>query len=190
MLHDLARNWWLVALRGVAAILFGIMAFIWPGTTLTALVLLLGAYFFIDGIATIAHSVSARKVTDIWWVMLIQGIASVVFGALTLFWPGLTSVLLISLVAVWSIITGILEIVSAVRMRKIIDNEWMLIISGIFSVLFGVLLMVFPLAGAISIAFIVGTYAIIFGIFTLMFAFRLRKHKDDSSVGSPLSGAI
>jgi uncharacterized membrane protein HdeD (DUF308 family) len=190
MLQDLARNWWLVALRGVAGILFGIMAFIWPGTTLTALVLLLGAYLFIDGIATIAHSISARKVNDVWWLMLLEGIATLIFGALTLFWPGLTGILLISMIAVWSIITGVLEIVSAVRMRKVIDNEWMLIISGIFSVLFGLALIIFPLAGAISIAFIIGTYAIIFGIFTLMFAFRLRKHKDDTSISTPLSGAI
>lgn len=190
MLYGLARNWWLVALRGAAGILFGILAFVWPGATLSALIMLLGAYLFIDGITTIAHSIVMLNNVQLWWLELIEGIATVLFGALTLFWPEITGLLLLSLIAIWSIITGVIEILAALRLRKVIDNEWSLIVAGSFSVLFGLLLLIFPMAGVISIAFIIGSYAIIFGVLTLMLAFRLRRFKNDSSLHHPMSGAI
>jgi uncharacterized membrane protein HdeD (DUF308 family) len=133
MLYGLARNWWLVALRGAAGILFGILAFVWPGATLSALIMLLGAYLFIDGITTIAHSIVMRNNVQHWWLELIEGIATVLFGALTLFWPEITGLLLLSLIAIWSIITGVIEILAALRLRKVIDNEWSLIVAGGFS---------------------------------------------------------
>ncbi|MCX6047254.1 MAG: HdeD family acid-resistance protein [Chloroflexi bacterium] len=169
MLAGLARNWWLLAIRGIAAILFGIGAFLWPGLTLSVLILLVGAYALVDGLFALIAGVGARR-----WLMALEGLAGIILGVLTFVWPGITAFALLYFITTWSIITGIFEIAAAVQLRKAIDNEWMLILSGILSLLFGVILIVYPSTGALSLIWLIGAYAVLFGIVTLGLAFRLR----------------
>ena len=176
MLTQLARNWWLIALRGVAAILFGILAIIWPGTALEVLVLLFGAYALVDGVFAVIGSVQHRHEHDRWWVLLLEGIAGIIAGALTFTFPGLTLVVLLYLIAAWAIVTGVVEIIAAIRLRQEIKGEFWLALAGIFSVLFGVLIVVFPVAGALTVVTLVAVYAILFGVSLVALALRLRGH--------------
>lgn len=169
MLAALAQNWWLLAIRGIAGILFGIGAFLWPGLTLTVLILMVGVYALTDGLFALITGLRARR-----WLMALEGLAGVVLGALTFVWPGITAILLLYFIASWSILTGIFEVAMAIQLRKVIDNEWMLILSGILSVLFGVVLILYPGSGALSLVWLIGTYALLFGIIMLGLAFRLR----------------
>lgn len=181
MVANLGRNWWLLAIRGVAGILFGIGAFVWPGITLAALVLLFGAYVLIDGVLAVATGIRMRHHMDRWWLVVLEGIAGIILGVFTFASPGATALVLISFIAAWSIITGVLEIATAVRMRKLIENEWLLIASGIVSVIFGALLIVFPSAGALSLVWLIGFYSLLFGVLMLLFSFRLRGTRDSTS---------
>lgn len=175
MVTDLTRNWWILAIRGVFGILFGIGAFVWPEATLAALVLLFGIYSLLDGIFAIATSISIRQNHSYWWLLLLEGVAGVIIGIIALLLPGVTALMLLYLIASWAIITGIFEIAAAVRLRKEIDNEFMLIITGIASIVFGILMIAFPGLGALSMIWMIGAYAIVFGFLTLLLAFRLRK---------------
>src|SRR5512132_1515067 len=147
----LARNWWAIALRGVAAIIFGILAFVLPGITLAALVLLFGVYAFVDGVFSLVAAVRGRGGAVPWWALVIEGVAGIAAGLITFFLPRLTALTLLYVIAVWSLVTGVLEIVAAVRMRKTITNEWWLVGSGVLSVAFGVFLALFPGAGALAL---------------------------------------
>ena len=171
----LARNWWVLALRGVFALLFGILAFAWPGLTLAVLVLLFGAYVLVDGIFAIVAAMKAPKGYARWGIMLLEGVVGVVIGVLTFLWPIITAVVLLYLIAAWAVITGVLEIVAAIRLRKQITNEWFLVLSGVVSVLFGLAVALWPVAGALAVVWLVGAYAIFFGILLLALALRLRK---------------
>jgi uncharacterized membrane protein HdeD (DUF308 family) len=180
--NDLARHWWVVGLRGLAAILFGILAFIWPGMTLAVLVLLFGAYALVDGILDII--VAFRGDASHRVMLLIEGIVGILAGLGAFFWPGITALVLLYIIAFWAIITGVLEIVEAVRLRRVIHNEWALIVGGVLSVLFGILLVASPGSGALAVVFIIGAYAIIFGIALLGLAWRLRGHNASESTGA------
>ena len=175
MLHALARNWWAVLIRGIAAIIFGVLAFAWPGATIWALVILFGAYAFVDGIFAIVMAVRAAEAHERWGAFLIEGIVGLVIAAVTFFYPGITGVALYSIIAAWAVITGILEIVAAIRLRKEIQNEWLLILGGIASIVFGVLMIVYPLAGVLTVIWLIGAYAIVFGVMMLGLSFRLRR---------------
>jgi uncharacterized membrane protein HdeD (DUF308 family) len=174
MLSVLAQYWWLIALRGLAAIVFGIIAFIWPGPTIGALVLLFGAYALVDGIATIVMAVSHRQQNDRWWVLLLEGLAGVILGVLTFIWPGVTAVVLLYFIAAWALVTGIFEIVAAIRLRKEIEGEWVLGLSGLASVIFGLILVFRPGAGALALIWVIAAYAIIFGVLLIYLAFKVR----------------
>jgi uncharacterized membrane protein HdeD (DUF308 family) len=174
MITLLARNWWLFLIRGIAAILFGIAAFLWPGITIAVLVLMFGAYVLVDGISAIIAGIAARKERERWWMMILAGVAGIITGVLTFLWPGLTALVLLYFIAGWAIVTGIFEVAAAIRLRKEIEGEWLLIIGGIASVLFGVLLVINPGAGALASVWIIGSYALIFGILMIVLAFRLR----------------
>ena len=175
MLMMLSRNWWVFLIRGILAVLFGIMALIWPGITLTSLVLLFGAYALVEGIFSAIAGVSAYGENERWWAILLSGLAGILFGILTFFWPGMTALILLYFIGAWAIVTGILEIVAAVQLRRVINNEWLLIIGGILSIIFGVLLFIFPGAGALGLVTLIGIYAIIFGVAQIVLAFRLRR---------------
>jgi uncharacterized membrane protein HdeD (DUF308 family) len=174
LLPALAKNWWLVLLRGIAAIIFGLLAFVWPGLTLLTLVLLYGAFALVDGILAVIAAIKGGAAAPRWWLALV-GIAGIIAGALTFVWPGITALVLLFFIAGWAIAIGVFEIVGAIRLRKEIDNEWLLIAGGVLSVLFGVAILVMPGAGALALVWMIGTYAIIYGIILVMFALRLRK---------------
>jgi uncharacterized membrane protein HdeD (DUF308 family) len=171
----LSRNWWALALRGLAAILFGILAFAWPGITLFVLIVFFGAYMLVDGIFAIVAAVRAAGDGARWGLMLIEGILGVVVGLVTFFWPGLTALALLYLIAAWAIVTGIMEIAAAIRLRREMVGEWALILGGALSVLFGVLLVVIPArAGLLSLTWLIGAYAVAFGVLQVVLAFRVR----------------
>ncbi len=174
MLEKISRNWWMFALRGVAAIIFGVVAFAQPAQALQALVLMFGVYALVDGIFAISAGIAARGYFERWWAMLLEGMAGVVIGLLTFFWPGVTALVLVYFIAAWALITGIFEIVAAIQFRRVITGEWMLILGGLLSILFGILLFVSPAVGAVSVIWMIGIYAITFGILEIVLAFRLR----------------
>jgi uncharacterized membrane protein HdeD (DUF308 family) len=175
LVHSLARHWWLHILRGIAAIVFGILAFAWPGITLVTLVLFYGAYVLVDGVLALAAAVMGGNPMPRWWLALV-GIAGIVAGLLTFVYPGITALVLLIFIAAWAIVLGIFEIYGAIRLRKEIEGEWLLILNGAISVLFGLVLLWRPGAGALAVVWIIGAYAILFGIISVMFGLKLRKH--------------
>jgi uncharacterized membrane protein HdeD (DUF308 family) len=186
VLPVLARNWWALVLRGLAAILFGVLAFAWPGITLFVLVLFFGAYMLVDGIFAIVAAVRAAGEEDRWWLLLVQGILGVLAGLVAIFWPGLTALALLYFIAAWAIVTGIMEIVAAIRLRREIEGEWALALSGALSVLFGVLLVVLPApAGLLSLVWLVGAYAVATGVLLLILAFRVRSEASKEATARP-----
>jgi uncharacterized membrane protein HdeD (DUF308 family) len=171
MVELLARRWWALALRGLLAVLFGILTFIIPGLTLFYLVLLFGAYAILEGVFNI---ISALRAPRQHWPLLLEGIVGIIAGFLAFGWPGITALILLYVIGFWAIFTGILEIAAGIRLRKHIDNEWLLILMGVVSVGFGVVLLVFPGTGALAIVLWIGAYALVFGIALMALAFRLR----------------
>lgn len=178
MVETLSRNWWAVALRGVAAILFGVLALVWPGITVLALVLLFGAYALVDGAFTLAAAFGnrdgGRTRGDRAWLFA-RGIAGILTAVIAVVWPGITALALLWLIAFWAMVTGVLEIVAAIQLRKELRNEWLLALSGVLSVLFGVLLVVWPAAGVLTLIVLIGIAAIAFGITLLTLGLRLRQ---------------
>jgi uncharacterized membrane protein HdeD (DUF308 family) len=172
----IARNWWALLIRGIVAIIFGILAFIWPGATILAIGILFGAYAFVDGVFAIIATVRAAEAGERWWPFLIEGIVGILIAAITFYDIRITLLALYLTIAAWAFITGIFEIVAAIQLRKAIANEFWLILGGIASIAFGVLMVIFPLIGALALIWLIGTYAIIFGIIMIAFSFRLRAH--------------
>lgn len=180
MLLTLTRYWWAVVLRGVAAVLFGLMALIWPGITVIVLVALFGAYALVDGIIGLGTAVFGGRERGRRGWLVVEGIAGVLAGIFTFAWPGITALVLLWLIAAWALVTGVLEIVAAVRLRREIQGEWLLALSGVLSVLFGILLAVWPAAGALSVVFVIGIYAIVFGVALVGLGLRLRRLRRDT----------
>jgi uncharacterized membrane protein HdeD (DUF308 family) len=181
MLETLTRYWWAVALRGALAILFGVTALVWPGITLFALVLLFGAYSLVDGVFTLVAALGWRDrgATDtggrIW--LFVQGVAGIIIGVLALVWPGITALVLLWLIGIWAIVIGVLEVVAAVRLRRELRREWLLGLSGAATALFGILLIAWPAAGALTLIALIGISAVVFGVALLAFAERLRRQQ-------------
>jgi uncharacterized membrane protein HdeD (DUF308 family) len=184
MLTVYTHNWWTLVLRGVAAVVFGALAFLWPGITLLALVFLFGAYAITDGVFAIAAGLRGRE-KERWWLLLIVGILSVIAGILAFALPGMTAFVLLILIAVRAIVTGVFEIVAAIQMRKYITGEWLLALGGVLSSLFGVLLLLNPAAGALAVVWITGVYAIAFGLVQLILGFKLRGLERNTRQMSP-----
>jgi len=174
MLHSIARNWWLIALRGVAAIVFGVLCFAFPSNTIYALVIVFGIYAIFDGVLAAIVSFQVREVDNQWWVLLLEGLAGILVGILAITKTVVTAEALLFVIAFWAIFTGIMEIIAAIYLRREIDNEWLLILTGILSIILGVLLVVYPMAGSLAVIWVVGFYAIFFGVLMLFFAFEVR----------------
>lgn len=168
----LSRNWWTLALRGLAAVIFGILAYVWPDITITILVLFFGAYVLWDGI--FALIAAFRTKSDRRWPLVLEGLVGVGAGLLTFFWPGAATLALLFIIAAWAVITGIFEIIAAIRLREEIEGEWLMLISGVLSVLLGIALFVWPAAGVLAVTWIIAAYAILFGILLIILGFRLR----------------
>jgi uncharacterized membrane protein HdeD (DUF308 family) len=176
LLHALAKCWWLLLLRGIAAVLFGLLAFIWPGLTLVTLVLLYGAFALVDGvISLVAAFTGSAKPAPTWWLVVV-GLLGIAAGIVTFAWPGITAILLVLFIGAWALVHGIFEIVGAIKLRKEIDNEWMLILGGALSVLFGLIVLIAPGAGALGLIWAIASYSIVFGVLFIALALRLRKH--------------
>lgn len=183
VLHALAKCWWLLLLRGIAAVLFGLLAFIWPGLTLVTLVLLYGAFALVDGVISLAAAFTgSTKPVPTWWLVVV-GLLGIAAGMVTFAWPGITAILLVLFIGAWALVHGIFEIIGAIKLRKEIDNEWMLILGGALSVLFGLIVLIAPGAGALGLIWAIASYSIVFGILFIALALRLRKHSHPT--GSP-----
>jgi uncharacterized membrane protein HdeD (DUF308 family) len=163
-----------IVLRGVCAVLLGIAALALPGMTLIVLVMLFGAYAFADGLLAIVAAARAASHDRPWWALSIEGVVGIGIGILTFFWPGLTAMTLLYLIAVWAILTGVLEIVAALRLRQEIAGEWILAVAGVLSIGFGVYVLANPIAGALAVITIVGVYALLFGVALIALGLRLR----------------
>jgi uncharacterized membrane protein HdeD (DUF308 family) len=170
----LARRWWLVALRGAAALAFGLLTLFNPAITVAVLVLLFGAYALVSGAFAIAEAVASRREAPNWMAHLISGALSVIIGLLTFFMPGVTGLVLLYLIAAWAIVTGLVEIAAGIRLRRVITGEWFLVLAGVLSVVFGAILIVYPAAGALAVALWIGAYATVFGILLIALGLRLR----------------
>lgn len=172
MLPKLSENWWALALRGVAAAIFGLLALFWPGITLTALILLFGAFALVDGVFAIVAGI--RGVEGRRWLLLVEGVLGAIAGLVALALPGTVAIVMLYVVAAWAVLTGLLEIVAAVQLRREIEGEWALALVGIVSVLFGVVLAVLPGVGLLSLVWLIGASVLVSGIALIALAFRVR----------------
>jgi uncharacterized membrane protein HdeD (DUF308 family) len=174
MNNILIRNWWALALRGVAAVIFGLIAFALPGVTLTVLVLFFAAYLLVDGIFALVAGLRAAEHHERWGALALEGILDLIAGALVVMWPGLTLVVFVYMAAFWALVSGIALLIAAFRLHRE-HGEWMMILAGLLSIAWGILVALFPIAGLLVWAWWVGAYALIFGIAMLILAFRLRR---------------
>jgi uncharacterized membrane protein HdeD (DUF308 family) len=173
--------------RGIFAILFGILAYAWPGITLATLIIFFGAYVLIDGILLVIKAIGNWGKRDDRWLLLLEGLLGIGIGVITFVAPGITAVALIFFIAAWSLATGVLEIAAAIRLRKEIRGEGWMILSGIASIVFAVLVMFFPGAGALGLLWLIAAYAIIFGVMLVILGIKLRGHRSRSKVATVTS---
>jgi uncharacterized membrane protein HdeD (DUF308 family) len=178
LVRALADNWWLFLLRGVASIIFGLLAFIWPGLTLVALSFLWGAYAIVDGGIALWAAISGRgaEIAPRWWLTIV-GIAGLLAGLVAFASPELTALVLLMFIAGWAIVIGAMEIWGAVQLRKEIEGEWWLILSGLLSIAFGILLIAWPGSGALALVWVIGSFAILHGCALIALAFRLKQFR-------------
>ncbi len=172
MLELLSRRWHLVVLRGVVAVVFGIVAIVWPEITVLSLALLWGVYMLLDGVASIVMGMGSG--TDRMY-MIVLGALGIASGVIALVWPQITVIVLLVVIAVWAIVAGVMQISAAVRLRKVIRNEWFLAISGVVTLVLGLLLIVQPAEGAIALLVAIATFAIAWGVVLIVLGFRLRQ---------------
>ena len=175
MNNSLVQNWWALALRGAAAVIFGLIAFAMPGLTLTVLVLFFAAYLLVDGIFALVAGLRAAERHERWGALALEGVLDLVAGALVVMWPGLTLVVFIYMAAFWALVSGIALLVAALRLHHQ-HGEWMMILAGLLSIAWGIVVAFSPIAGILVWAWWIGAYALIFGIAMLTLAFRLRRH--------------
>jgi len=176
MLEVLTRYWWAFIARGVLAIALGVMVFAWPAITVGALIIVFGIYAFADGVFLVVKAIGGWKAREDRWLLLFEGLLGIGIGVITFFAPGVTAIVLLFYIAAWSLATGILEIVGAIRFRKEIQGEVLWIFSGIVSILLAVFLMIFPGAGIVSLVWLLGVYAIVFGVLLIALGIRIRTH--------------
>src|SRR5579859_412452 len=173
MFYDFSRHWWLLVLNGIAGVLIGAAAFVWPGMTFGVLVLLIGAFAFVDGLAMLAFGLLAAGEGESWWALLLSGIVGIAVGVLTLAKPAEMALALVYVVGMWAIVTGLLGVVAAISLRKIVTDEWFMVLGGVLGIIFGLLVLAQPVAGALTIVYLFGFYAILFGITQIVLGNRL-----------------
>ena len=177
LLRAMADNWWVALVRGLFAIVFGVLTFVWPGISLLSLVLLFGIYSLIDGVVALYGAIKGRGQVErsaLWWLLFV-GITGIAAGIVTFVYPQVTALVLVIFIGAWALVRGIFEIIGAIRLRKEIDHEWLLIFAGFLSVIFGLVLLLKPGAGALALLWLIGSYAIVFGGILVWLSLRLRK---------------
>ena len=189
VLANLARGWYWIALRGLFAVLFGLFAFIWPGITLAALVLVWGAYAIADGVMALIAAFTMHEEGKPMASLIVVGILGIAAGVVTFLWPGMTALVLLLFIASWAVLMGVFQIVAAIRLRKHIDNEWLLGLSGALSILFGVLMFLQPEAGALAVVWLIGSFSIFFGILLIVLGFKLKGLASRTATGGTPVGA-
>lgn len=173
MISVLARNWWAFVIRGILAVLFGLIALFQPGVTMLSLVLLFAAYAISDGVFAIVSAVRAAKAHERWGLLVLEGVVDIIAGVAAVALPGLTVVVFVTLLAVWALLTGGLMLVAGFKLDPD-HGRWWMVLGGVVSMLYGVLLLIAPLIGAVVLTWWIGAYALIFGVAMLVMAFRLR----------------
>ncbi|NUE65732.1 HdeD family acid-resistance protein [Snodgrassella sp. ESL0253] len=171
----LSENWWVILIRGIAALIFGLLTWFYPFISILVMVMFFGIYALVDGVMGVVIAISGRQTHQDWWLMLIWGIVSILAGMMTFFVPGITWLVLITLIAIWALVSGILQIIAAIRLRQSIHTEGWMIVAGILSVLVGIILFVNPVQGGIALTWVIGVYAALFGVMNIALAFRVRR---------------
>jgi uncharacterized membrane protein HdeD (DUF308 family) len=179
MLQTICGRWWVLLLRGLCAIALGVLMFVMPGITLLALVWMFAIFIIADGVASVVIGFRGEADGTVWWTMVFLGALAIVAGlvasGMALFHPGLTLVTLVIVIGISAIARGIVEIIAAIRLRKLIDDEWLLALSGLMSIMFGILINARPGAGVVAIGFLIGAFMMTLGILAVVLSFRLRK---------------
>jgi uncharacterized membrane protein HdeD (DUF308 family) len=180
----IVRDWTALLMRGLAAVAFGVLTLVWPGLTVWALVVLFGAFALVQGISILA-AVTAREpgTEQDRWFLVLEGLAGIAAGIITLVWPGISALALLFVIAGWAFATGIFEIMAAVRLRHELRHEWLLALSGVLSIAFATLLVITPGAGALAITWLIGWYALFFGCALLALAWRVRREQAAGTLG-------
>jgi uncharacterized membrane protein HdeD (DUF308 family) len=183
----MSRHWWVLALRGAIAVLFGVMAIVWPGITVLALVVLWGIYAVIDGITGLSMAFTARRVPDPQrWLYGLLGLAGLIAGLISIFWPEITALVLLVIIASWAVVAGVLQLIAAFRLRKEITGEWFLALSGAVCIVLGVLLFTQPTTGAVALVLAIATFALVWGVSLILLGFRLRKVGRQLAANQPI----
>lgn len=188
-METLARNWWVFLVRGVFAIVFGILALVLPGTTVFALVILFAAYMGVDGVMAIILAIRRAQQRREWWPLVLEGLAGLAIAVITVIWPDVTALALVYLIAAWALITGVMEILAAIRLRKVIRGEFFLGIAGVASIAFGTIAVLFPGEGALALVWLIGAYAILFGVLLIALGIRLQSWRGSVAPGTPTGAA-
>jgi uncharacterized membrane protein HdeD (DUF308 family) len=173
MIVALAENWWAIAIRGALGILFGLVALFLPGATMLSLVLLFAAYAFVDGIFGIVSAVRAAREGQRWGLLVLEGLVNIATAAIAVLWPGITVIAFVLLIAAWAILSGGLMIGAAFRLGSV-DGRWWLVLGGLVSLIYGALLIVAPMIGAVVLTWWLGAYALVFGVALIVLAFKLK----------------
>lgn len=164
----------LLLIRGVVGVVIGIVSFVWPGITIAGLVVIFGVYAVVDGVTNLVLGLTNRRAHRRAWVHALQGLVGIAAGVMTFLWPGVTALVLVFFIGGWAIATGAIQVAAAIRLRKEIRGEWLLALSGLLSIAFGILVFAFPLAGAVAISWMLGTYAMIGGMILIVLGVKLR----------------
>lgn len=171
----LSKNWWMILIRGGAALIFGLLTWFYPFISILIMVMFFGVYALIDGVLGVVIAINGRRTHQDWWLMLIWGMVSILAGIMTFFVPSITWLVLITFIAIWLLVSGVLQIIAAIRLRKSISGEGWMIVAGMLSVLVGIILLVNPVQGGIALTWVIGVYAALFGVMNIALAFRLRR---------------
>ncbi|HSJ98473.1 MAG TPA: HdeD family acid-resistance protein [Myxococcota bacterium] len=183
MFEILARYWWVLLIRGLAAIAFGVLAFVWPGLTLATLILLFGAFALVDGVFALITAIAGRRQDENWWLGILRGVIGIGIGVVTFVNPAITALALVLYIAAWALASGVLEIAAAIRLRKEIEGEWALALAGVLSILFAGLLFWAPGAGALALLWWIAAWALVLGVLLVLESFKLRGLRERPGAG-------